>query len=788
MNDYKSKYGYFRNNGSEYVITRPDTPRPWVNVICPNEYGTVISQAGGGYSWLTHAKMNRVTRWQQDLLTDRNGKYIFIRDSESKKIWSATWMPIKAEYTSYNCIHGMGYTVFENQTNDIESRLTVFVPPEDKLEIWKVEIINKSDRPRKLEVINYLEWCAGASDSIIHRELHDLFVETTVLEEKDILATKRVWSINRKNSQFFNHAWDYTAYLSGNPGPDKYCVDRRQFIGNYGDLKEPALKGFNEFTGEKNDRWNESIGSMLWNMELAPGESREIELIIGLEEDEKEISNKKTKYFNNTSKYLEDTKLHWNELLGKTYVETPDNAVNYMMNYWLKYQAISARISGRTGYYQAGGAFGYRDQLQDSQIYFKLMPEKARARILAHASRQFKDGAVQHWWHPITNTGLRNKISDNLLWLPFITYRYLMETLDYEVLNEKTPYLDEGEDTVRVHCEKAIERVWGRKSERGLPYIGEGDWNDGLSAVGHYGKGESVWLAHFLVGILKKWTELESHIGDNEKSAVYKNNASVLTDIINDIGWDGQWYFRATTDEGTVLGSKDAETGKIFLNAQTWSILNGIVPDERLESVQKAMESHLYREYGPVLFYPAYNKCDSSIGYLTRYAPGARENGGLYFHAACWAVAAECEMKRPDKVKYLLDSFLPPKRGMDPDHYCCEPYVLPGNVDGPDSPNFGKGGWTWYTGSASWLYTVGWDWIIGFKPVEEGFEILPCLPVEWNEVKGFRHFRDKKIEFVISNSGSGTVEVTANGQKLNDNILKIGDYKDSAEIKLEIKC
>jgi cellobiose phosphorylase len=382
---------------------------------------------------------------------------------------------------------------------------------------------------------------------------------------------------------------------------------------------------------------------------------------------------------------------------------------------------------------------------------------------------------------------MRNGISDNLLWLPFITYRYIMETGDYSVLDEKVSFMDGGEETVKVHCEKAINRVWGRRSERGLPLIGEGDWNDGLSAVGWREKGESVWLGHFFVDILKKWSKLEEQLKNDEKAKEYTQEAQSMTDIINRYGWDGKWYIRATTDSGRILGSKDSETANIFLNAQTWSILSGVAPEDRVSSVQESLEKYLYREYGPILFYPAYKHSDPDIGYITRYGPGTRENGGLYSHAACWAIAAECHRKRPDKVKELLDRFMPPNRGSDPDKYCAEPYVLPGNVDGPDSPNFGRGGWTWYTGSASWLYTVGWDWILGLMPVESGLEISPCLPDGWDNIDGYRYYRDKKLNFKIEKTGSDQIELSINGKPVEGNILKIDDYKDEKEIDLLIK-
>ncbi|MFC2049016.1 GH36-type glycosyl hydrolase domain-containing protein, partial [Elusimicrobiota bacterium] len=585
------------------------------------------------------------------------------------------------------------------------------------------------------------------------------------------------------------------------PAADEYLIDRRKFIGNYGDLREPLLDGYKAFGGTKEfNKWNESVGSLSWDIHLLPGEEKEIDILLGIEENRQDVRISKDKYLEHTDKYFEKTKQYWEKLLGKTYIKTPDDSFNYMMNYWLKYQTISARLVGRTGYYQTGGAFGFRDQLQDSQLYNKILPEKARKRILVHASRQYQDGAVQHWWHPISDYGMRNGISDNLLWLPYITYRYIMESGDFEILDEVVTFLDGGKETLKVHCEKAIERVWNRRSGRGLPLIGEGDWNDGLSAVGWQEKGESIWLGHFLVDILRKWSRLEFLQKNDEKAEVYKDRVGSLSEIINKYGWDGNWYIRATTDSGRVLGSKEQDThtydektedqinqGMIFLNAQTWSILSGVITEDRMKYVQNSMEKYLYREYGPILFYNAFLHSDPEIGYITRYGPGTRENGGLYSHAACWAIAAECDMERPDKVEQLLKSFLPPVRSFDDaDKYCAEPYVLPGNVDGPDSPNFGRGGWTWYTGSAAWLFTVGWDWIIGFMPKIEGIKIRPCLLKGWSEVSGFRYFRGRKINFTIQNKCLDKISIEVNKKKIEGNLIEIEKYGKTEELELKI--
>jgi len=781
--EYKTKYGYFSDDGKEYVITRPDTPMPWVNVICPNEYGVIISQTGGGYSWLKHAQLNRITHWRQDLLRDSDGKYLFIQDLDNKKIWSITWQPVKRKYELYRCIHGIGHTKFINKTLGIKTELKIFVPPKDKLEVWQVKIKNETGKRKKIKLFSFVEWCLGTALSVEQRELYKLFGEITVTKQREILATKRVWAIPNEKGQFFNKSWDYIAYHCGDPPPSGFIINRKDFLGKYRSLENPMIENAQKFQNKTiKDAWNEKIASLIWNVELMPDECKEFEILIGVEKKPSSIRAVKKKYLKKTEHYFNETQIYWKTLFNKTFINTPDKGLNYLMNHWLKYQAISGRIRGRTGYYQPGGAFGFRDQLQDSQIFLKLAPEKTKERILIHASKQYRDGAVLHWWDPIIEQGMRLKISDNLLWLPFIVANYIKETGDFGILGEEAKYLDGGKSSILTHCEKAIEFVWQRRSKRGLPLIGEGDWNDGLSTVGWDGKGESVWLGHFLYGILVSWQQLYEILNRRKKANVFRIRAKKIKAAINKFGWDGNWYVRAFCDDGKPIGSKKCSYGKIFLNAQTWAIINDIAPPDRVAKILKSLEKYLYRKYGPLLLYPAYKKCDPKIGYLTRYAPGTRENGGLYFHAVCWALIAEAKLKREKMVETLLGKILPPNRSKEAEVYSAEPFVIPGNIDGPDSPNFGRGGWSWYTGSATWLFTVIWDWIIGFKVTYNGIKFEPCLPKKWRTISGYRFCRGIKINFLIKNVKAKKAQLFINGKKVNSNFIEFKKLKGTREI------
>ncbi|MFW6119504.1 MAG: GH36-type glycosyl hydrolase domain-containing protein [Petrotogales bacterium] len=471
-------------------------------------------------------------------------------------------------------------------------------------------------------------------------------------------------------------------------------------------------------------------------------------------------------YYNNPDNVeyeLKKIRKMWTGFFDKTWIETPDQGFNILSNIWLKYQAISGRIWGRTAYYQTGGAYGFRDQLQDSQIFLYLDPEKTKQQIKLHAKHQFSNGRVLHWWHPLTEEGLKNEISDNLLWLPYITIEYLKNTEDFDFLNEKIEYIDKGKESLYKHCCRAIDSVLKRLSPRSLPLIGGGDWNDGMNAVGIKGNGESVWLAHFLSGILKDFTHITDFMNDTNRTITFKEALQKLKKAINEHAWDGKWYTRAFKDNGEPLGSSKCEEGKIFLNAQTWAILNDIATEERMNISYESAKKHLFKQYGPILFSPAYSKPDPEIGYLTRYAPDTRENGGLYTHAGTWAVLAASKMKDKDAYK-IYKSFMPVYRSSEPKKYKVEPYVTPGNVDGPDSKYFGRGGWTWYTGSATWYFIAGIEGILGIKATWKGLSIDPNIPDTWEKVKAKRFFGGRIYEITINKKGKG-YQLFVNGEK-----------------------
>jgi cellobiose phosphorylase len=764
---YKTKYGYFTDDGKEYIITTPRTPRPWINVISNGDYGVIVSQTGSGYSWRTHAQLNRITRWEQDLIKDEWGKYIYIKDSESTKIWSAGWKPVCSEPDSYECRHGIGYSTIRSKNNGIESSLLIFVPFDEPLEIWKLTVRNTSRRKRTLELYTYFEWCLGATPDW-HREFGKSFTETSYDAELGALfATKRLWEISAPNGHW-NTNWEYLAFHSSSIKPSAYDADKESFIGRYQNQRLPAAVT-NGKSGKRIGNWLDPIGHLKLKITLKPGELKEISFTLGAAASRSEATNLIRKYKSTAEvdRALHLVRERWETLLGSFEASTPDDAVNIMFNTWLRYQAIAGRLWGRTAYYQTGGAYGFRDQLQDSQVYLHIDPEETKKQILLHARHQFRNGTVYHWWHPISEVGHPTEMTDDLLWLPFILQSYLDETDDMNILDLKEPFIDDPHPApLYDHCTRAIDKSLERFSGRGLPLIGAGDWNDGLSAVGLKMKGESVWLGQFLYKVLCDFSEVAGRYGDESKSTIYKERADELIRTLNEIAWDGEWYYRATKDSGEKIGSKENKEGRIYLNTQIWAVIAGVADIDRAQQVMNMVEEQLESEVGPLLLYPAYKTPDEYIGYLTRYSPAMRENGGVYTHAATWAVIAEAMLRRADAAYRMFAKINPIIRGRNPDTYLAEPYVTPGNIEGPESAFYGRGGWTWYSGSAAWLFKVGLEWILGIRPVREGLQIDPCIPAEWRKYTVRRLFRGAVYDITVKNphrKNFGVKKISING-------------------------
>lgn len=784
-----SPYGHFSPQGDAYHITDAAAPKPWANVISNGRYGLAISHNGGGFSWLDHCQLNVITRWDMDLTRDDRGRCLYLADleAEGSPVWSLAPQPSRPEYDRYECVHRPGSTTFATSIHGIDAVWAIGVASEDTAELWHLTITNSGDKARRLRVGSFFEWCCGAAPDI-KREFHRLFFTTEYdAASRAIIATKNMWEAPFGDADdHWNRPWPHTAAFAvgGLDGePPMRTSDKEAFLGRYGNPARPAAMTRGELaeTPQKFGRFVDASAALGAEVALQPGESRTVSFVIAIGDDRANAVGLCEKYSEPAAALAEIRAAEnaWADRLATTSVKTEAPDVDLLNSTWLPYQAISGRLWGRTGYYQQSGAFGFRDQLQDSQVWLPLEPERCADQIMLHAAHQFADGSVYHWWNPITETGNHTACSDDYLWLPFIVGAYIRETGDLTVLDRTAPFVDDDTPaTLREHCERSIAKSFARFGPHGLPLIGDMDWNDGLSAIGKPGAGESVWLAQFLCEVLDRWAEVCTRVGDPHRASSLIAERARLIETINRVAWDGEWFRRAIDKDAKWLGSKDSVAGQIFLNAQTWAILGDLADPARLDSAWEAVRERLLTEYGPLLLAPAYEVPDPGVGYITRYAPGARENGGVYMHAATWALAAAAKRRDIDAVASIWASVSPPRRSEDAERYAAEPYVLPGNVDGPLSETPGRAGWTWYTGSAAWLQRISLEWVLGIRPTWEGLKIDPCPPAELGLVSVRRRYRgrDLTVEYDAKGFAPGLIaQVTLDGRDIPGGVLTEGD-------------
>lgn len=803
-----SRFGRFDNShpsGSSFVISNHDTPMPWCNVLCNGRYGTIISQNGGGFSWFDDAQHNVLTRWEMDLVRDCYGKFLYIADLDAPldtpDVWSLAPAPCQRRYDEYACTHALGSTTFATQRSGIKANWTIAVDPVDHVEVWCVELTNTSRKARHLRISSYFEWTCGVAPDV-KREFHRLFFDIGFDESatrRAIIATKNMWDIRPKSErEHWNKPWPYVAAHSVagvNFERPIAIADKQAFLGKYGTTASPRALTERDSAALRQagfGRFGDASAALGGDLTIEPGASVKLHFVVTIGDDRKKCLANIDRYADAAHAWGAVDRAHafWKKTLAPTAIKSERADFDILNNHWLPYQAIAGRLWGRTGYYQQSGAFGFRDQLQDSQVWLPLDPAGTRKQILLHAERMFADGSVYHWWHALADFGNHTACSDDYLWLPFLTANYIRETGDDSILKVQCPFVDSPwKTTLLDHCKRAIARAFKRTSRRGLPHIGSCDWNDGLSAMGIDEKGESVWLAMFLCHVLENFAHVLDRAKDKATAKRYRSKRERYLKAINAHAWDGDWYKYGTKDSGEWIGSVKSAEGKIHLNAQTWSILADVAPAERASSAWESVKKHLLSPYGPLLLAPAYTIPDPTIGYITRYSPGSRENGGVYMHAATWALAAAAKRRDHESVARIWKSIAPATRGQDADSYFAEPYVTPGNVDGPLSDKPGRAGWTWYTGSAAWLNRVSLEWVLGIRPVfdpagEACLLIDPVPAAEMGQVEATRTWRGKKITVRFDSrgfipAGRAIVRLVRDGQsiELPGGLLRARDIK-----------
>lgn len=766
------EYGHFANDGAEFVITTPRTPTPWVNVLANENYGMVMSQAGGGFSWHKNSQLGRLTRWENDLIQDRQGRFIYLQDTTSGDIWSTTYQPTLIDSDEDEVVYGMGYSEYRRNLHGVRSSQTVFVPTDDACEVWIVTLENLSARQRTLRVAAYAEWFLSQPGEF-HREFHRLFIETKTVGNAQI-AWKHPGLHENERSQPEMGA---VAFLAVNGVPVTHVLsDKQATLGVPARLDKPEALVNNAFT-PGNGRWEDPCAMIISDIVLEPGQTISFTYSLGASDnmpDTLKLSEKYTLKAAETE--LAKVKEAWQKLTDSSRLRTDDEALDVMVNYWLPYQIVAGRMVARCAYYQQGGAYGYRDQLQDSLALLSIDPQRTKRQIGIQASAMYEDGGVRHWWHPNTQIFAESKHSDTCLWLAYGTLAYLEETADFGILNEEYSFLNRSTQlngergTLLEHCLRGIQRTLDLRSKRGLPLILAGDWNDGLSHAGLNKQGESAWVAMFLFDILTRFVPVLRHTGNTAIADKLAAEAESLRHAVNTYAWDGEWYIEGTNDEGRPLGGKENKSGQIYLNPQTWAVISGIAPADRATTAMKAVKERLIKPYGALLLTPAYAKVDPWVGYITRYAPGSRENGGVYSHASTWAVQALARMGDHHEALKVFRGMLPSAKA-DRKHYSAEPYVMPGNIDGPDSPTEGKAGWTWYTGSAAWMRRTALEWLCGIRPTIEGLHV----ETEETAINDFflkRKFRGETYDFEVQ--GGDAPALTVDGKPTSGLLVPSG--------------
>lgn len=789
--DFYNGYGGFSEDGLEYIIKlkgEKQTPAPWINVIANKNFGFQISESGSGFTWAENSRENKLTPWSNDPVSDPPEEIIYIRDDETGEIFTTTPLPIRGN-ESYIVKHGMGYSIFEHISNGIAQELTVFVPQEDPIKVNLLKLKNVSKETRKLTLTYYLRPVLGVSDQITKNHLI-----TSYNDKIDSILVKNPYNIDFPNRLVF--ATTSERVLS-------YTGDRREFIGNK-DMINPCSLRYESFSNKVGAGLDPCMAIQV-KIELKSLAEKEIAFTLGHVKKENDYEKMALSYRSlaNCKNELKQIKRFWDEHLRKIQVQTPDKSMDLMLNGWLLYQTIACRIWARSAFYQSGGAYGYRDQLQDTMNVVYNMPEATREQILLHCAHQFVEGDVQHWWHPgVGDKGIRTRFSDDLLWLPLVTADYVLRTGDYSILNEEVHFLEDeplGKEDERYgipriskekasvyeHCIRAIEK--GLKfGSNGIPLMGSGDWNDGMSTVGNKGKGESIWLGWFIHKILKDFYPLAQHMEDEDRGNRYINVAEEIARNIEKNAWDGQWYLRAFYDNGKPLGSSQNTECIIDSLGQTWAIISGGGKNqERIEKAMNSVERYLVkRDEGLIqLFTPPFDKSEQEPGYIKGYVPGVRENGGQYTHAAIWVINAYALKGNGDKAWELFNMINPinhSRTPMEASVYKVEPYVVAADVYAVH-PHVGRGGWTWYTGAAGWMYRVGIEHMLGLKISGGRLKIEPCIPKEWKEYYMTYSLANTQYQITIKNPhgiSKGVREMLLNGNLVDGDVSLIDDGKE----------
>ena len=785
--EFFNGFGGFTENGTEYEILLEGNnkpPAPWINVIANKKFGFHISESGGGFTWAYNSRENKITPWSNDPVSDRASEAIYIKDEATGNVMTPASLG-RPGSGAYRVRHGFGYSAFYHEEDEIDQKLTVFTPLEEPLKLWELTLTNNSGRDRYLTLTYYVEWVLG-----VDKDQTNPYILTSYNNEFEYLFAKSIYNYDYRKQ----HAFIFSSEMITG-----YTGDRQEFLGPRGSVWNP--RGIENKLKCNTGAGYDPCGAIQISIALRPSETRTVLFGLGESDDFDEIELLRKKYRDSSlaKSELERVKAYWDELLGTIRVETRDKAIDYLVNGWLLYQTLSCRIYARAAFYQCGGAYGFRDQLQDALALLYTKPEILRNQIKLAASRQFEEGDVQHWWHPPTGVGVRTRMSDDLLWLPYTTAAYITCTGDYSILMEEVPFirgpvLEEGQHEVMFtpeisslsasiydHCKKTIQIT--RFGRHGLPLMGGGDWNDGMNRVGIEGSGESVWLGWFLYTLMGDFIPLCYHENDSEFAYELEQKRERLQNALEESAWDGEWYLRAFYDDDTKLGSKENDECKIDSISQSWSVISKAASKERAACAMQSAWRYLVKEEDGIslLLSPPFDKTNKDPGYIKNYYPGVRENGGQYTHAAVW-LAIAAAMIEDYQMTYTLFTMLNPihttSKKKDALKYEKEPYVMIADIS-LSAPYTGRGGWSWYTGSAGWMYQGLVKWFLGIRKEGDHLVINPATPANFGDYRISYRFGTSEYQIEIQRSGiNGTPQkarITLDGKGIEGNKIKLVD-------------
>ncbi len=789
--------GGFSADGREYVTylaPGESTPAPWINVVASPNFGFTVSETGGGYTWWGNSQENRLTPWSNDPVADPPGEAIYLRDEETAEVWSPAPMPCPAP-APYLIRHGAGYSVFEHNSHGLKQRLQLFAVPDAPVKVVQLHLENTWALTRRITATFYAEWVLGVT-----RDAAQQYVVSEYDGDHQALLVH-----NRYNTEF----GERVAFVAANKRLHGLTADRGEFLGRLGNRSHPAALDRVGLASAVQPGVDPCAALQL-HVDLKPGQAEEVYFLVGQGANREEALRLVEQYQDaaQVDSAWKQTNQFWESLLGSVQVQTPDPAMNLMLNRWLLYPTLACRLWGRSALYQSSGAFGFRDQLQDVMALVHAAPHLAREHILEAAKHQFDAGDALHWWHPPSGRGVRTRSSDDLLWLPYVTAHYVSATGDEAVLDEKIPFrkgdpLKPGEAerydqyattakayTLYEHCRRALEKGT-TAGVRGLPLMGSGDWNDGMNRVGIAGRGESVWLGWFLGATLKGFAELCDLRGDKEQAATYRQRADALGKTVEANAWDGAWFRRAYYDDGTPLGSVANKECQIDSIAQSWAVLSGMSETAHAEQAMESLANRLVLPADQLLllFTPPFDRTPRDPGYIKGYPPGIRENGGQYTHGALWAVLAFAELGQGDRAAALFRMLNPIYHGDTPARvarYAVEPYVVAADIYSTP-PHAGRGGWTWYTGSNAWMYRVGLEAILGVSRAGNSLKINPCIPKDWSGFQLTYRFGAASYQISVENPhgvSQGVQQVLLDGKILADHEIPLSKDDGRHEVRV----